>query len=68
MGSRYKIRDNEGLYFVTFTIVGWVDIFIRNVYRECIIESFDYCRVNKGLNIHAYVIMTSHIHAILSVE
>ncbi|WP_109833243.1 REP-associated tyrosine transposase [Reichenbachiella versicolor] len=68
MANRYKIRDNEGLYFVTFTIVGWVDLFIRNDYRECIIDSLQYCTLHKGLNVHAYVIMTSHVHLIVSTE
>ena len=66
MGNRYKIKDNEGLFFVTFTVVGWVDIFVRNVYRDCIMDSFKYCMENKGLQVHSYVIMTSHLHAILS--
>ncbi|MEO6189331.1 MAG: transposase [Saprospiraceae bacterium] len=44
----------------------WVDIFSRKVYRDIIIESFDYCRKNKGLQIWAYVIMTNHVHCILS--
>ena len=66
MGNRYKIRDQEGLYFVTFTVVGWVDLFVRNSYRDCIIGSFEYCQEKKGLNVYAFVIMTSHIHAILS--
>ena len=66
MGSRYKIRDAEGLYFITFTVVGWVDLFIRNAYRDCLISSFEYCRKEKGLNIHAFVIMTSHVHMIVS--
>ncbi|MEM9834096.1 MAG: transposase [Bacteroidota bacterium] len=68
MSSRYKIRDKEGLYFVTFTLVGWVDLFIRNPYRDCILDSFIYCREQKGLRVHAYVIMTSHIHAIFSAK
>jgi len=66
MGSRYKIRDSDGLYFLTFTVVGWVDLFIRNVYRDCLISSFNYCHREKGLNIHAFVIMTSHLHLIVS--
>lgn len=66
MGDRYKIRDNEGLFFVTFTVVGWVDVFVRNVYRDCVMDSFRYCMRNKGLQVHSYVIMTSHLHAILS--
>lgn len=68
MGSQYKIRDSEGLYFVTFTVVGWVDLFTRNVYRDILLDSFEFCRKRKGLNIHAYVIMTNHIHAILSAQ
>ena len=66
MGSRYKIRDNQGLYFITLTVIGWVDLFIRNDYRDCLIESFKYCQKEKGLQVHAYVIMTSHVHLIIS--
>ena len=53
---------------MTFTVVGWVDLFIRNSYRDCILDSFTYCNKNKGLRIHAYVIMTSHIHLIASAQ
>ncbi len=59
MGSRYKIRDESGLYFVTFTVIGWVDLFVRNAYRDCIIDSLKYCQKEKGLIVHAFVIMTS---------
>jgi REP element-mobilizing transposase RayT len=30
------------------------------------IESFIYCQKEKGLAIHAYVIMTNHIHMIIT--
>ncbi len=43
-------------------------MFVRNAYRDCILESFEYCKKSKGLKLHAYVIMTSHIHVILSAE
>jgi REP element-mobilizing transposase RayT len=66
MANRYKIRDNSGLYFVTFTVIGWVDLFIRRVYKDCLIDSLHYCVKNKGLRVHAYVIMTSHMHMIVS--
>ena len=68
MGSNYKIRDNEGLYFITITTVGWVDVFIRREYKDCIIDSLKYCIEQKGLQVHAYVIMTSHIHSIISAK
>ncbi|MDW3209199.1 MAG: transposase [Reichenbachiella sp.] len=66
MANRYKIRDNAGLYFVTFTIVGWVDLFVRRDYKDCLIDSLNYCVKEKVLRVHAYVLMTSHLHMIVS--
>ena len=68
MANRYKTRDNHGLYFVTFTVVGWVDLFIRRAYKDCLIDSLKYCSKEKGLKVHAYVTMTSHLHLIVSTE
>jgi putative transposase len=66
MGNRYKIKDRLGRYFVTFTVIGWVDLFVRRVYKDCLIDSLEYCIKEKGLCVHAYVIMTSHFHMIIS--
>lgn len=66
MGRKYTINDQEALHFVTFTVVHWIDLFIRDIYRELIIDSLNYCQKYKGLNIHAYCIMSSHLHLILS--
>ena len=60
----YKIRDQQALHFLTFTIVGWIDIFSRKLYRDIMLDSFTYCRLNKGLRIGAYVIMSNHTHVI----
>ncbi len=68
MGDSYQIKDQEGLYFLTFQVVGWVDIFSRKVYRDIVIGSLDYCRKNKGLHIYSYVIMTNHLHIIVQSE
>jgi REP element-mobilizing transposase RayT len=64
----YKIADSEGLYYLTFQIVGWLDIFTRKIYRDIAIESFKYCQQNKGLNLYAYVIMSNHIHLMAQSE
>ncbi len=61
---RYKILDQNGLNFLTFTIVEWIDLFTRPVYSEIILDSFRFCQKEKGLLLHAYVIMPSHIHLI----
>lgn len=66
MSNRYKIKNQKGLYFLTLTVVGWIDIFSRKSYRDVIIESLDFCQKKKGLRVHGYVIMTNHIHLIVS--
>lgn len=62
----YVIRNQFGLYFVTFTIVGWVDIFSRKACKQIIIDALEYCKNHKGLILYAYVIMESHVHLIVS--
>jgi REP element-mobilizing transposase RayT len=65
MSRNYKIRDQEKLYFVTFTVVNWIDVFIRNEYKQIIIDSLNFCIDHKGLEVCAWCIMTSHVHLIL---
>ena len=60
----YKIRDQFATHFLTFTIVGWVDVFSRRTNKEIIIESLNYCKAHKGLVIYAFVIMSNHMHVI----
>ena len=50
----YKIRNKSGIYFITFAVVEWVDIFTRKDYQEIIIESLKYCQKEKGLTIYAW--------------
>jgi REP element-mobilizing transposase RayT len=64
----YKIYNQSAVYYLTLQVVSWLDIFTRQAYRDVIIDSLDYCRVNKGLTIHAYVIMSNHIHLIVSAK
>jgi hypothetical protein len=61
MSQGYQIYDQNKLHYLTFQIVQWVDVFTRNEYKQIIVNSFDYCRKNKGLELYAYVIMTNHI-------
>jgi REP element-mobilizing transposase RayT len=61
----YKIRDQALPHFITATVVDWIDVFTRKVYRDCVIESMDYCIKNKGMVLYGYVIMSNHIHMII---
>ncbi|MFD2918545.1 transposase [Terrimonas rubra] len=60
----YRIRDQAATHFLTFTIISWIDIFSRQVYRDIIVDSFRYCQQHKGLQIGAWVMMSNHIHTI----
>ena len=62
----YKIRNKEGLYFVTFTVVQWIDIFTRPEFAEVVVDSLSFCIREKGLRVHAWVLMPNHFHGILS--
>lgn len=65
MSKKYKFADNDKLYFVSFAVTNWIDLFIRNEYREEILNSIRYCQSNKGLELYGWCIMTSHVHLII---
>jgi REP element-mobilizing transposase RayT len=65
MSRKYKIRDQDKFYFVTFTVIHWLDVFIRREYRDIFLDSIRFCQKNKGLEVCAYVIMSSHVHMII---
>lgn len=48
MSRKYKFNHKEGLFFVSFAVVYWIDVFVREEYIQTIIESLDYCRKTKG--------------------
>ena len=65
MSRKYKFNNKEGLYFVSFATVFWIDVFIREEYCQVIVDSLDYCRKNKGMEIYCWCIMPSHVHLVL---
>ena len=56
------------LFFTTSTVIDWMDIFTRPVYKHIIVDSLKFCKAEKGLNIYAWVLMTNHLHMIIDVE
>jgi REP element-mobilizing transposase RayT len=43
-----------------------VYVFSRKIYSDIFLESLKFCQEQKGLKVHAWCIMTNHIHLILS--
>lgn len=56
------------LYFVTTTVIDWMDVFTRPTYKHIVIESLQFCQKHKGLEIYAWVLMTNHLHMIVGVK
>ncbi len=65
MSTKYKATMPDTGYFVTITTVGWIDacrrlVFTRLKQKFIITNALAYCQKNKGLEIYAYRIMSSH--------
>lgn len=66
MGLTYTIKNQEGQYFITCTVHQWIDVFTREIYKEILMDSIKHCQKNKGLEIYGWVLMSNHIHLIVS--
>ena len=64
MSRNYKFHNPEGLYFISFSVVVWLEVFTRNEYKDLFLESLAYCQKNKGLEIHAWCVMSNHVHLV----
>lgn len=67
MSRAYKTYEG-GLFFVTLTVVGWIDVFTRSEYCDTLVKNLKFCQENKGLQLYAYCIMSSHVHLIAAAE
>ena len=64
MVDKYRIWDAAGIYFLTMTIVDWVDLFTRPTHKLLSVEALHYCQRAKGLQLYAWCLMPSHLHLI----
>jgi REP element-mobilizing transposase RayT len=68
MATKYSFGENHIAHFVTCTVVNWIDIFSREDYKNIVLDSLQYCIQKKGLIVHVWVIMSNHIHLIISTK
>ncbi len=64
MSRKYKFKNPTAAYFVSFATVYWIDVFTRQEYFNILLESIDYCRKEKGMELYAFCFMPNHIHLI----
>ncbi len=65
---RVPLEDQYGCYFVTMTVIEWINIFTKKEYFDLLAQSFQFCIDHKGLLLYEYVFMTNHLHCIMSAE
>ena len=65
MSTAYRISEQDELHYVTFQIVRWIDLFTRQIYRDIVIDSLQFCQQYKALEIYAFVIMSNHLHLLI---
>jgi putative transposase len=64
--SGYQIRNKEGIHFITFAVVEWVDVFTRKEYRDILLNSIRHCQQERGLVVYGWCIMSNHVHLVVS--
>ena len=63
MSRKYKFRNPEGLYFVSFAVVYWMDLFTREKYSQIFIDTLKFYAKDR-LELYAYCIMPNHVHMV----
>lgn len=63
--ERYRFYPEGAVFFVTFTVVQWLPVFIAERACKIITDSLNFCHRTKGLCTNAYVIMPTHFHGVL---
>jgi hypothetical protein len=58
-------HDPTHLYFLTATLLGWKQLFLQPTYARIVLDSLDWHRHNGRWALYAYVLMPSHLHAII---
>jgi len=67
MATRNRLFIPNETYFITFTILGWKNIFVNDKYCNLIYKWLDYMNKEYGNKINGYVIMPNHVHVLLKI-
>lgn len=68
MSEKFKTHNLNSAYFVTLTIVKWVNVLENDNYKNIIISAIKHYQQFRGLTLHGYCIMQTHLHLIAKTE
>jgi putative transposase len=60
--------NGPGLFFITTTIVDWLSIFLRHDVAVTVLDQFAETSRMRNVSIVGYVLMPSHLHALVGVN
>jgi REP element-mobilizing transposase RayT len=63
-----SFHDPTHLYFITASVIEWKHLFATVEYTKIILNSWEWMQKEKRILLFAFVIMPSHLHAILKPE
>jgi hypothetical protein len=63
--ERYRFHPDGLLFYVTLSVVDWLPAFGSEQAFKIVTESLNFCHGQKGQRINAYVIMPTHVHAMV---
>ena len=66
-GLKYTIKPHKS-YYLTMTVVEWIDLFTRLNMKRVMTESLNYCIENKGLNVFGWCLMSNHLHLMANTD
>jgi putative transposase len=62
--SENRKTTPDDLYFVTLSIVGWLDLLVRETHKNILVDNLTYRQSKEKLDIFAYVIISNHSHLV----
>ena len=54
--------EQHSCHYLTFNVVDWIDIFVRPMFKQIIVESLNHFIAKKGLTVYAWCLMSNHLH------
>jgi putative transposase len=66
MPRSYRVvHDANYAYFITCSVVNHLPLLAHPAYRQIILDSLAYLREHKSTQLNAFVVMSTHLHAVL---
>ncbi|MCB9252083.1 MAG: transposase [Flavobacteriales bacterium] len=66
--DQYQIRNQNGIHFLSLTVVKGIDLFTLKENSFVIVDSLNYCSNHKNLEIFAWIILSNHVHLVCKVN